>query len=191
MKRNIFKGRRNAECWDHFYQVATIQDGSPKVICKNCDHILTHPTDKRRGTSTMNRHYSGPTQSQDIRKAIKNGAYLSSRKASFTPLITFIAASRLPFQLIKYPEFRALLEMARLAPCFPKIPTATTVRRHLQEIVEERQYTLLQKLPNSAKLSIALDCWTSPFRQAFMAITGYFIDQEWNYRELLLGFEPL
>ena len=24
-----------------------------------------------------------------------------------------------------------------------------------------------------------------------MAITGYFIDRDWNYRELLLGFEPL
>jgi hypothetical protein len=24
-----------------------------------------------------------------------------------------------------------------------------------------------------------------------MAITGYFIDQDWNYREILLGFEPL
>lgn len=24
-----------------------------------------------------------------------------------------------------------------------------------------------------------------------MAISGYFLDQEWNYRELLLGFEPL
>lgn len=81
--------------------------------------------------------------------------------------------------------------MVRLAPCFPEIPTATTVRRHLQEIVKERQYTLLQKLPDGAKLSIALDCWTSPFHQAFMAITGYFIDQEWNYRELLLGFEPI
>jgi hypothetical protein len=42
-----------------------------------------------------------------------------------------------------------------------------------------------------AKISIALDCWTSPFQQAFMAITGYFIDQDWNYREVLLGFEPL
>lgn len=40
-------------------------------------------------------------------------------------------------------------------------------------------------------MSIALDCWTSPFRQAFMAVTGYFIDQDWNYREILLGFEPL
>jgi hypothetical protein len=46
-------------------------------------------------------------------------------------------------------------------------------------------------LPSGAKLSIALDCWTSPFRQAFMAITGYFIDLDWHYREILLGFEPL
>jgi hypothetical protein len=24
-----------------------------------------------------------------------------------------------------------------------------------------------------------------------MAVTGYFLDQEWNYREILLSFEPL
>lgn len=50
---------------------------------------------------------------------------------------------------------------------------------------------ILSELPPNAKLSIALDCWTSPFQQAFMAITGYFVDLEWNYREILLGFEPL
>ncbi|KAJ5955241.1 hypothetical protein N7501_009520, partial [Penicillium viridicatum] len=26
---------------------------------------------------------------------------------------------------------------------------------------------------------------------AFMAITVYFIDKDWNYREILLGFKPL
>jgi hypothetical protein len=26
MKRNIFERKRNAECWDHFYQAAAIQD---------------------------------------------------------------------------------------------------------------------------------------------------------------------
>jgi len=46
------------------------------------------------------------------------------------------------------------------------------VRRHLQELVEEQQHTVLQTLPSGAKLSIALDCWTSPFHQAFMAVTG-------------------
>lgn len=46
-------------------------------------------------------------------------------------------------------------------------------------------------LPTKAKISVALDCWTSPFGQAFMAITGYFIDIDWVYREVLLGFKPL
>ena len=106
-------------------------------------------------------------------------------------IITFITASRLPFQLVEHPEFCALIEMARLAPSFPEIPSAYTVRRHLQELVEECQYALIQKLPEGAKLSIALDCWTSPFCQAFMAVTGYFLDKDWNYCEILLGFEPL
>ena len=81
--------------------------------------------------------------------------------------------------------------MARLAPSVPTIPSAYMVRRYLREIVEEQQLNLLSKLPPGAKLSIALDCWTSPFRQAFMAVTGYFIDNDWNYREILLGFKPL
>jgi hypothetical protein len=62
-------------------------------------------------------------------------------------LITFITASRLLFLLVEYPEFRALIEMARLAPSMPEIPSAFTVRRYLREIVEQRQYTLLRKLP--------------------------------------------
>jgi len=106
-------------------------------------------------------------------------------------VIAFITALRLPFQLVEHPQFSALIEMARLAPSLPKIPSAYMVRRHLREMVEEQQQNLLSKLPTGAKISIALDCWTSPFRQAFMTVTGYFIDEDWNYREILLGFEPL
>lgn len=73
----------------------------------------------------------------------------------------------------------------------PEIPTSITIRRRLQVIVKERQESLLRTLPEGGKLSIALGCWTSPFRQAFMAVTGYFIDQDWNYRDILLGFEPV
>lgn len=40
MKRNIFEKRRQADCWNHFHQVATIQDGSPKVMCKVCGQVI-------------------------------------------------------------------------------------------------------------------------------------------------------
>jgi hypothetical protein len=71
------------------------------------------------------------------------------------------------------------------------IPSAKTIRSRLRDFVKEQQQGLLQKLPPNAKISLALDCWTSPFRQAFMAVTGYFLDQDWEYQEILLGFEPL
>jgi hypothetical protein len=71
------------------------------------------------------------------------------------------------------------------------IPSPRTIRRLLDTTIHEQQHSVLSKLPEGSRLSIALDCWTSPFRQAFMAITGYFLDQDWNYCEVLLGFEPL
>lgn len=65
------------------------------------------------------------------------------------------------------------------------------IRERLQDFVTESQQETLQRLPSNAKMSIALDCWTSPFKHAFIAITGYFLDQDWEYREVLLGFEPI
>ncbi|KAJ6001218.1 hypothetical protein N7481_001627 [Penicillium waksmanii] len=199
-KRNIFESRllgafSPGSCYSGWIPA--------KVMCRTCDHILSHPADRHRGTSSMNKHYSQGVncrklapRSQDIRRLIRNGAK-PSQKGTFTQqawierVITFMTASRLPFQLVEHPQFRALIEMARLAPSFPEIPSAYMVRRQLQELVQERQNTLLRTLPMDAKLSIALDCWTSPFWQAFMAVTAYFLDKDWNYREILLGFEPL
>ena len=71
--------------------------------------------------------------------------------------------------------------MARSAPSPPMIPSAMTIRRRLESLVKDRQQHILRMLPADSKLSIALDCWTSPFSQAFMAITGYFIDADWVY----------
>lgn len=76
-------------------------------------------------------------------------------------------------------------------PSPPSMPSADTVRCRLSARVKERQQDALRLLPEGARISVALDCWTSPFGQAFMAITGYFIDADWVYREILLGFKPL
>jgi hypothetical protein len=106
-------------------------------------------------------------------------------------IISTITTLRLPFQIIEHPQFQKLLRITQSAPSLPTFPCAKSIQRRMREIVKERQTHLLAKLPPKAKLSLALDCWTSPFQQAFMAITGYFIDKDWNYREILLGFEPL
>jgi hypothetical protein len=83
------------------------------------------------------------------------------------------------------------VEIIQLAQSKIDIPSARTIRRLLYTTVQEQQQSVLSKLPEGSRISIALDCWTSPFSQAFMAITGYFIDQDWNYYEVLFGFEHL
>lgn len=106
-------------------------------------------------------------------------------------LLIFLTVARLPFQLIEHPEFYRLIQIAQSALIVPNIPLAKIIRRRLQFSVQQQQERILRILPEGAKISIALDCQTSPFTQAFMAITGYFIDKDWQYREVLLGFEPL
>lgn len=57
-QRNIFESRHQSDCWKHFDQVATIKDGTPKVMCKRCAAILDHPANGHRGTSSLNKHYT-------------------------------------------------------------------------------------------------------------------------------------
>lgn len=196
-----------AEVWRHFDQVADILTGRPKVICKSCSTLLDHPQHKKHGTSTMGKHQKSKScrkgqkrthrqtlETNTIQKALLG---LSSNRKNFTTsqfeerLLKTIACLRLPFQTIENPEFQALLNLVHTGPGDLEMPSAKTLRRRLRDSVASRQESQLRDLPEDAKVSLALDCWTSPFQQAFMAITVYFIDKDWNYREMLLGFEPL
>lgn len=103
----------------------------------------------------------------------------------------FISISKLPFQIVEHPDFQEVIHTARTSPVSPPFPTGKTIQRHLLSTLETTQNSFFDHLPSNAKISIALDCWTSPFQQAFMAITGYFIDDSWSFREVLLAFEPL
>jgi hypothetical protein len=65
-----------------------------------------------------------------------------------------------------------------------QIPHKDMVRSLLKNKYEEVLPLLLQDLPQNAKISLAMDVWQSPFAKSFLAITAYFIDQRWQYREV-------
>jgi hypothetical protein len=71
------------------------------------------------------------------------------------------------------------------------IPNRQVIKERLMETATLKRAAQISLLPSNARISLAADCWSSPQRQAFLAITGYFIDPDWNYREVLLGFEHL
>ena len=71
------------------------------------------------------------------------------------------------------------------------LPSATQIHQLLNQQVDEVKKITLNDLPPGARISLALDTWISPNKLAFMAVIGYFIDTNWKYREVLLGFKPL
>jgi hypothetical protein len=72
-----------------------------------------------------------------------------------------------------------------------RIPSRETLTERLQELAIISHSELIAKLPPSGKISLALDCWTSPDYKPFLAITAYFIDESFKFQEMLLGFRPI
>ena len=103
-------------------------------------------------------------------------------------LLKTITCLRLPFQTVENPAFQRLLNLVNSGTGVLELPSAKTLRRRFRNAVTVQQESQLQDLPEDAKVSLALDCWTSPFQQAFMAITVYFIDKDWNYNHLYLVY---
>ena len=105
----------------------------------------------------------------------------------FTPaawreqLIVFLISSNLPFRAVEHPEFRKAMLMLR--PDLD-IPHRTYIRTHLKSLYESVQSQLLSDLPGSAKVSIALDGWQSPFKKSFLAVTAYYITTDWQWQEV-------
>ncbi|KAJ5267276.1 hypothetical protein N7478_010084 [Penicillium angulare] len=197
-----WEGKATSDVWDSFQQVAHEKSGKPRVMCKSCLCTIGHPRFRRAGSSPMNAHLKTstcprkPTPKKGIDQLVKEMPS-GPAKQSFSQdqlskaILSFITTAHLPFRLIEHPQFRNLVDIIQQASTKITVPSARTIRRCLDLVVSESQKQTLAKLPNGSRLSIALDCWTSPFQQAFMAVTGYFLDQKWNYCEVLLGFEHL
>lgn len=72
-----------------------------------------------------------------------------------------------------------------------EIPSRHKIRDQIMDMAKKSQVGILDAIPKDAKIAIALDCWSSQSGKAFLAITGYFFTEDFDYREVLLGFEPL
>lgn len=87
------------------------------------------------------------------------------------------------------------LEFQRLVRCLNKdipIPSSSTITRRLLDRRNEVDQKIRQKLPQSpTKVSLALDCWSAPRREGYLAIKAYWITGDWSMAEALIGFESV
>jgi hypothetical protein len=70
-----------------------------------------------------------------------------------------------------------------------EIPSADTVKSCIMKYYEQDKEKIKDILTNlSTKISFTTDCWISPSGKSFMAITAYFIDNDWILQHILLDF---
>lgn len=83
-KQIHWDGRHQANCWQHFQQVADGKTGRPGVMCKQCGKILDYPANGHTGTSSMNKHSKGVncrkslTTRPNIKQLMENAVCLNS-----------------------------------------------------------------------------------------------------------------
>ena len=199
-------GSRSSEVWKHFDQVAELRSGRPKVICRSCLASLNHPHHKFHGTSAMGKHLKSKICRRSKRKVSFSAVTLSpvqEARAVFSPKSTFtkahleeqlvrtITSANLSFNITEEPAFRELLNLVHAESHILEFPTSRILHQRMRDMTTTYQESQLQDLPRDCNVSIALCCWKNPIGDNLMAVTAYYLDKEWRYREVLLGLEPL
>ncbi|KAJ5522371.1 hypothetical protein N7527_006486 [Penicillium freii] len=174
-------------------KVVELRSSRPKVVCRSYLTPLNHPYylyHKSYGTSTMGKHLKSNLCRRSVEKAAC--ASFSPTRSRFTKaqledqLLRTITSVNLSFELTEEPIFRELLDLVYGGPQVLDIPLLKQLRQHMYDMV-----TTYEESQLDSKVSLALCCWKSLLGQDFIAITAYYFDKKWSYREVLLGFELL
>ncbi|EAU30716.1 predicted protein [Aspergillus terreus NIH2624] len=198
-----FNPKRHSSVWDKFHEGAQFPDGTPYVFCVSCSHLLQHPSTEHTGTSSMAYHVRKgcPKKSSSV-PSKRTVAQMLSEKPGPTTIYTeqefldqvlrFIVACRLPFRTVEHVQFKRMINLAAAGSSRrPHIPNRKQIQERLIELSDEIHTQLLSRFPATGRMSIALDCWTSPDQKAFLALTGYFLTDDLDYHEIILGFRPV
>jgi hypothetical protein len=102
----------------------------------------------------------------------------------------FIVACRLPFNVVSHIQFKRMIQQAGRSFSVT-IPSRQKVRDRILELSHLGYQEVLSIIPTDSKVSLALDCWTSPQRRSFLAVTGYYITPDFEYKDVLLGFDHI
>lgn len=102
--------------------------------------------------------------------------------------IEAVLATNIPFYAANNAAFRRVFKYLKRDVL---LPSPTTIRGRLHSICVEIVGKIKAEIPTGVKISIAVDAWTSPNKIAFLAIAGYWITDDWELKEVLLGFEQI
>jgi hAT family C-terminal dimerisation region/BED zinc finger len=183
-------GRQRSWVWRYF----TKADDYASSFNTTCTRCYVKLKASRGSTSTMAAHLvktHGITQDPDDAE-FPGGGVAKPRVGLLSPqeaqaIITeWVVCEDLPFTIVESARFRALVR--------PEIsvPSATTLRRRIMARYKEEAKCVVDRVRGvGSKISVTLDCWTSPSQKPFMGITAHYIDKDWALQSFVLDFVPL
>jgi hypothetical protein len=197
---------RRGQIWTLFGEAVQFSSGKPLVFCLNCGSALQHPTLQAIGTTHLINHtktraciatieavHKAPglttrlAQSRNQTGKTADVAPLYSARALGKELVQVVVDNNLSFRTVERPSFQRFIHFLR--PEAP-VPTRYKFQNIFQDEVSFAKNSQLNDLSPTTRISIALDAWTANNHLSFLAIKGYYINNNWQLQEKLLDFIP-
>ena len=103
-------------------------------------------------------------------------------------IVDTVLGLNLSFRAVENPAFRDLINLLRPGTEIPKRTMTTSL---LNSRFKHIHNDLLAGWNGESKISLSVDNWSSPNHHAFMAVTAYYITNNWTYQTALIDFIPL
>ncbi len=103
-------------------------------------------------------------------------------------MLRIIVALKLSFANVSNVEFW------RIFCCLNNTITFSSsfiIKNHLILRAQKIQSIFLKNLFDDIKIFLSMNCWSFFNHQEYFAVNAYFIDEKWNYHEVLLMFEHM
>ena len=194
-----FNRNLRSPTWQEFYEAFDIKKKKPVLECKHCHEHIVHPlligntsTDEAAnrssagGTTGMSRHLSSCKSFRRV-KGRGSGSmdkFLGSdggkpsvitKDDVHDKVLRFFISGNIAFNQADNPYFRDLIQLIKVG-CNETITvnrTNLTKRLH-DKAVLSKDDLMATLMSNESRISLALDCWTSRNKIAFLGIVSVY-----------------
>jgi len=114
---------------------------------------------------------------------------ISFNRELFLELQTLlIVRRRLPFSIVSWPEYRALILAANPAIEDLLISSPATIATYIRRSYSHFREGIKEKLQKAkSRIHFSSDMWSSPNRKGFLGVTAQWVDEAYTLQKALLG----